>query len=206
VTVTEDRPTMRCPRCGAEEPDFDGFAMLAHVKPGFSSGCGYCTHPSRDDGVCGICGDIEPDRPKPMSDAEIQHLVRVLEDIDKPFIHFTVPRDEFLRDTGAVFARSERELANYTVLSENGQPGAHVTNHMREHPLWDEDGPRLLATVLKWQARVKELEDHIIINECDDAIARSFGRNTYACTVADEIRSRRGQEWRGAQVDGTGRI
>jgi hypothetical protein len=32
--------------------DFDGFGVLAHAA------CGYCSHPSRDDGVCGICGDV----------------------------------------------------------------------------------------------------------------------------------------------------
>jgi hypothetical protein len=95
--------------------------------------------------------------PTPMNDVEIQHLVRVLDDIDKPFAHFEVARDEFLRDTGAVFERSEREQANYTILNENGQPGAHVTNHTREHPLWDEDGPRLLATVLELQSKLRAL-------------------------------------------------
>ncbi len=58
-----------CPRCGALEPDFDGFGMLAHVKPAYTMGCGYCTHPSRDgkfvDGklrwTCGLCGDVQKD-------------------------------------------------------------------------------------------------------------------------------------------------
>lgn len=45
----EEMPTMRCPRCGQLEPDMDGFGMLAHAP------CGYCTHPSITDGVCGIC-------------------------------------------------------------------------------------------------------------------------------------------------------
>jgi hypothetical protein len=57
-------PTMMCPQCKREEPDFDGFGMLAHTKPAYPNGCGYCTHPSRNgDGkgnwVCGICGDVE---------------------------------------------------------------------------------------------------------------------------------------------------
>jgi len=42
-------PTMTCPRCGEELPDMDGFGCLAHLE------CGYCTHPSVTDGVCGIC-------------------------------------------------------------------------------------------------------------------------------------------------------
>lgn len=53
------QPMMVCPRCKAEEPDHDGFGMLAHVKPAFPNGCGWCSHPSRDNGVCGICGDVE---------------------------------------------------------------------------------------------------------------------------------------------------
>jgi hypothetical protein len=146
------------------------------------------------------------DMPKPMNDVEIQHLVRVLDDIDKPFGHFTVTRKDFLRDAHAVHVRAAKEQANFTILNDSGKPSARVSTCTREHPLWDEDGPRLLATVLKWRARVKELEDHVTLNECDDAIARSFGRNIYACTVADEIRSRRGQEWSGARVDGMERI
>ncbi len=55
--MADEQPMMKCPRCGVEEPDHDGFGMLAHVKPAFPNGCGYCSHPSRDNGVCGICGD-----------------------------------------------------------------------------------------------------------------------------------------------------
>ena len=47
---------MQCPRCGRWEPDFDGFGMLAHTRPAYPEGCGYCSHPSPDDGVCNICG------------------------------------------------------------------------------------------------------------------------------------------------------
>lgn len=47
-------PIMRCPKCGHEEPDPDGFSML------HCSECGWCEHPAADkvDGVwiCGICG------------------------------------------------------------------------------------------------------------------------------------------------------
>ena len=60
-------PTMNCPRCGAEHPDLDGLGFVAHVKPGYEDGCGWCSHPSRDgDGkgnmVCGICGDSRKER------------------------------------------------------------------------------------------------------------------------------------------------
>jgi rubredoxin len=62
TTIDDDSmPTMVCPRCGAEETDFDGFGMLAHTKPAFPNGCGYCSHPSIDDGVCGICGETIAD-------------------------------------------------------------------------------------------------------------------------------------------------
>lgn len=60
-------PMMSCPRCGAEHPDHDGLGFVAHVKPGYDDGCGWCSHPSRDgDGkgnmVCGICGDVRPEK------------------------------------------------------------------------------------------------------------------------------------------------
>ncbi len=56
------------------------------------------------------------------------------------------------------------------------------------------------------RARVSELEDTIILDKCDDAIARSVGRNTYAVEVAAAIRARRGDEWNGAEVKGMERI
>ena len=43
----------QCPKCVERVEDFDGFGVLAHDK------CGYCSHPSRYGGVCGICGDVE---------------------------------------------------------------------------------------------------------------------------------------------------
>ena len=51
---------IECPRCGAEQEDFDGFGVL------YCESCKYCTHPSSDgDGkgnmVCGICGHVEPE-------------------------------------------------------------------------------------------------------------------------------------------------
>lgn len=52
-------PEMQCPQCGAWLPDYDGFGVLAHTKPAYADGCGYCSHPARDGGVCGICGDKE---------------------------------------------------------------------------------------------------------------------------------------------------
>lgn len=52
------QPMMTCPQCGVEEPDFDGFGMLAHVQPYFSRGCGWCSHPARTGNLCEICGEI----------------------------------------------------------------------------------------------------------------------------------------------------
>lgn len=49
-------PTATCPGCGAEVEDRDGYGVLAHTKP---DGCGYCSHLSRDGGVCVVCGDRE---------------------------------------------------------------------------------------------------------------------------------------------------
>jgi len=43
-------PTVVCPKCSNETTDYDGFGFVACAK------CGYCTHPSSSDGVCGICG------------------------------------------------------------------------------------------------------------------------------------------------------
>lgn len=57
--MEDEQLTMTCPQCGAELEDYDGFGVVAHTRPAYADGCGYCTHPSRDDGVCGICGDVE---------------------------------------------------------------------------------------------------------------------------------------------------
>ena len=59
-----DQPQTQCPGCGMWVDDFDGFGVLAHTKPVYPDGCGYCSHPTRDGGpngtwVCGICGDVE---------------------------------------------------------------------------------------------------------------------------------------------------
>jgi hypothetical protein len=58
------QPTMTCPRCGAEHPDFDGFGFVAHTKPAYADGCGWCSHPMYTGDVCEICGQKldEPDR------------------------------------------------------------------------------------------------------------------------------------------------
>ena len=53
-----DQPQIQCPACGVWEEDFDGF-MVAHTQPAYEDGCGWCSHPARDGGVCGICGDVE---------------------------------------------------------------------------------------------------------------------------------------------------
>jgi len=49
----DDMPEMTCPKCRPEEPDLDGFGMLA------CPACKWCSHPSRDGGRCNICGDEE---------------------------------------------------------------------------------------------------------------------------------------------------
>ena len=46
-------PTVQCPGCGIVANDYDGIGFVACTS------CGLCTHPSRDGGVCGICGDVE---------------------------------------------------------------------------------------------------------------------------------------------------
>jgi len=53
-------PKSQCPKCGKWELDYDGFGILAHVKPEYPNGCGYCSHPSTLDGKCGICGEERP--------------------------------------------------------------------------------------------------------------------------------------------------
>lgn len=50
-----DMPRMQCPKCGLWEDDFDGVGILAHTRPAFPNGCGWCSHPSITDGVCGLC-------------------------------------------------------------------------------------------------------------------------------------------------------
>ena len=49
-------PIVRCPKCGDEQIDYDGFGFIACLP----DGCGYCTHPTRSGAVCEICGDSEP--------------------------------------------------------------------------------------------------------------------------------------------------
>ena len=50
-----DLPWVRCPACGAEQADADGFGVL-HCPT-----CGYCTHPSITGDRCGLCGRHVPD-------------------------------------------------------------------------------------------------------------------------------------------------
>ena len=46
-----EQPKLTCPKCGAEQDDFDGFGFI------YCPECEYCTHPNSIDGVCGICGE-----------------------------------------------------------------------------------------------------------------------------------------------------
>ena len=50
----DDYPVVKCPKCGKEQVDMDGFGFLACIP-----GCGYCKHPSASGNppVCGICGE-----------------------------------------------------------------------------------------------------------------------------------------------------
>jgi hypothetical protein len=50
-----DCDTTPCPKCGDLVDDADGFGVLAH------DACGYCSHPSVDGGVCGVCGEEVPE-------------------------------------------------------------------------------------------------------------------------------------------------
>lgn len=59
-----EQPTMHCPRCQKEYPDFDGFGVV-FCDPG-RGGCGYCKHLSYDgvgDGTwkCNFCGKVKTD-------------------------------------------------------------------------------------------------------------------------------------------------
>lgn len=51
-TGADDMPTMTCPKCKAEMPDFDGFGVLYHEA------CGFCRHASIDDGRCNFCKQV----------------------------------------------------------------------------------------------------------------------------------------------------
>ena len=54
---TEDQPQIQCPSCGEWEDDFDGF-MVAHTKPAYKNGCGWCGHAARSNTVCEYCGEF----------------------------------------------------------------------------------------------------------------------------------------------------
>ncbi len=63
---TAEQPTMECPRCSKEYPDFDGFGVVYCAPP---DGCGYCRHLARSglpDGSmkCDFCGDVAAEVPK----------------------------------------------------------------------------------------------------------------------------------------------
>jgi predicted RNA-binding Zn-ribbon protein involved in translation (DUF1610 family) len=54
VLYNEQMPKMRCPKCGKEYDDYDGFSFS------YCPACGYCSHPSSsiENGkeICGACG------------------------------------------------------------------------------------------------------------------------------------------------------
>jgi hypothetical protein len=57
---------IKCPRCDRLLPDFDGFGVVAHVgtPKDFPPPCGFCIHPSSDQGddgkwTCGICRAVK---------------------------------------------------------------------------------------------------------------------------------------------------
>ena len=93
----------------------------------------------------------------PMTDEELDALESVLEDMDKEFGHFEVERADFLKDSSGVYARAVREQANFTVTL-NGEPRGHHSVHQREWPVWETDGPRLLATVRELQEQINDAD------------------------------------------------
>lgn len=55
-----EQPTMACPKCKTEYPDFDGVGVV-YCDPK-SGGCGYCRHMSRSSTgggpwICDYCGE-----------------------------------------------------------------------------------------------------------------------------------------------------
>jgi hypothetical protein len=46
----DDLPIVRCPCCPATQTDYDGFGVLKCDE------CGWCSHASAQNGVCGLCG------------------------------------------------------------------------------------------------------------------------------------------------------
>ena len=55
---------VRCPRCGLEQIDVDGFGFQA-CQP-HPEGCGYCLHPMLTNGVCMICGAKPREHQRPL--------------------------------------------------------------------------------------------------------------------------------------------
>lgn len=48
--IGDDRILVNCPRCGAEQEDYDGLGVI-HCEA-----CGYCVHPAATGDICDICG------------------------------------------------------------------------------------------------------------------------------------------------------
>ncbi len=102
----EETPQSLCPNCGKWVDDLDGFGVLAHYEP-MEDACGYCSHPSRDAGICSICGDIryyEGDEVTLHGTAgRAVKPLRVVEDLGTP--HMVLCRDPH---TGSIrtYARS----------------------------------------------------------------------------------------------------
>lgn len=46
--IGDDLMQSQCPACKEWQDDYDGFGVLACP-------CGYCSHPSITDGICGLC-------------------------------------------------------------------------------------------------------------------------------------------------------
>jgi hypothetical protein len=62
--VDSSTPTMRCPGCGAVHQDFDGLGFIAHTRPVYADGCGWCSHPVQTNiwqlgSRCTLCGHVE---------------------------------------------------------------------------------------------------------------------------------------------------
>ncbi len=57
----------------------------------------------------------------------------------------------------------------------------------------------VIVELTRLRELVSELEDTIALDKADAYIAHSYGRDAEAVRVAQEIRSRRGEDWRGAR-------
>jgi rubrerythrin len=52
--MSDDYPTIPCPKCGHQHTDMDGFPVL------YCEYCGYCVHASITDDVCDLCHAVDP--------------------------------------------------------------------------------------------------------------------------------------------------